>query len=174
MAERFQLGLPFAEECLDTKEKRPAPCGGRAFGYFRYTRSAYVASDAALANSGLASSVFMDSKKRCLLFSSSALTVILIRSLPLKLPRRMSSLERVFHVLLDGPAQRAGAEVGAGAFFDQELLGFRRDLDPQAVLGEPLGHLLQLDLDDRARGWSGSSGRKTIMSSSRPMNSGRK
>ena len=65
--------------------------------------------------------------------------------------------ERVLEVVLDRPAQRAGAELGVVALLDQELLGLVGQDQLQAVVLEPLADLRQLDVDDLLQvvAWSG-------------------
>ena len=54
--------------------------------------------------------------------SPSTRTVMV--SLPLKRPRRRSSRERVFELVLDRATQRTGTVLGVEALVDEELLGF--------------------------------------------------
>ena len=64
-----------------------------------------------------------ETSKSSFLSPSTSATLTVIVSLPAKSPRS-SSRQRVFQQVLDGPAQRTGAEFQAGALLDQQLLGF--------------------------------------------------
>ena len=75
--------------------------------------------------------------------------------------------EGVLDVLLDGAAEGPGAELGAVALLDEEALGLGGELDGVAPLADALGDAAELDVHDL-------SGRKTMVSSSRLRNSGRK
>ena len=52
--------------------------------------------------------------------------------------------------MLDGPAKRTGAELGAVTFVDHEVLGLFRQHQGEILFLEPLDHLGQLDIDDIA------------------------
>ncbi len=52
-------------------------------------------------------------------------------------------------MLLDRSTQGTRAEISIRSLLDQEILRFLRNVDLQAMLDQPLGHLLQFQLDDQ-------------------------
>ena len=80
--------------------------------------------------------------------SSSPSTSTMIVFLPVNEPRSISSAERVFDQVLDGPAERPGTVVGVVALVDQEVLGLVGEDQFQAAIGHPAADLGQLDVDD--------------------------
>ena len=79
---------------------------------------------------------------------SSVLTVILIRSLPLKVPRRISSVSGSSTCC--SIARRSGRAPKSALvpFSIRNSLASSVSSSSQAVLGQPLGDLRQLDVDD--------------------------
>ena len=105
--------------------------------------------------------------------SPSVFAVTTMRLRPLYSPRRMSSVSgssTKFSI-----ARRSGRAPKSGrSLLDQELLGRLVELELQAVLGQPLADLAQLQLDDVESGRRGSGGGRRSSSSTRLRNSGRK
>ena len=62
-------------------------------------------------------------------------TSTMITFLPVKVPRRIASEERVLDHVLDGPAERPGPVVGVVALGDQVILGFVGERQLEAAVG---------------------------------------
>ena len=108
------------------------------------------------------------------LSSSSLMASTVIVSLPLERAAEQLLGERVLEEVLDRPAQRPGAEVGVGALLDQELLGLVGQHELQAAA--PCSRLRTFASSMSMICFRSSfvRRRKTMMSSRRLRNSGRK
>ena len=94
-------------------------------------------------------SVFSDSKYRCFSSPFFSLDRDADQVFALEVAAKNLFGERILNVLLDRTTKGTGAEVRVRSLLDQELLGFGRDLDLQAMVGQTTRHLPQLELDNR-------------------------